>query len=169
MKHNYEQIINYSIFSGLDDNEVKSLTNLITIKDISSGSIIIKEGDNGDSIILLLDGEASITKALTLNTQNTINDTREKEMIKLSADKHPLFGEISFFNEVENRTATITALSNCKIAEISNYDILKLCDSNHEIGYKIMKNLGGMLALSLSKTNRQVLKLTTAFSLVLDR
>ena len=169
MKHNYEQIINYSVFSGLDDNEIKSLTSLITIKDISSGSIIIKEGDNGDSIILLLDGEASITKALTLNTQNTINDTREKEMIKLSADKHPLFGEISFFNEVENRTATITALSDCKIAEISNSDILKLCESNHAIGYKIMKNLGGMLALSLSKTNRQVLKLTTAFSLVLDR
>ena len=169
MKHDYEQIINYSIFSGLDDNEVKSLTSLITIKDISSGSIIIKEGESGDSIILLLEGEASITKALTLNTQNTINDTREKEMIKLSADKHPLFGEISFFNEVENRTATITALSNCKIAEISNSDILKLCESNHEIGYKIMKNLGGMLALSLSKTNRQVLKLTTAFSLVFDR
>ena len=169
MKHDYEQIINYSIFSGLDKEEVNTLANLITIKKITSGSVIIREGDNGDSIILLLEGEASITKALTLNTQNTINDTREKEMIKLGADKHPLFGEISFFNEVENRTATITALSNCKIAEISNSDTLELCESNHEIGYKIMKNLGGMLALSLSKTNRQVLKLTTAFSLVLDR
>ena len=169
MKHDYQKIINYSIFSGLNDSEIKTLANLITIKEISSGSTIIKEGENGNSIILLLNGEASITKALTLNTQNTINDTREKEMIKLNADSHPLFGEISFFNEVENRTATITALSDCKIAEISNSEIFQLCESNHEIGYKIMKNLGGMLALSLSKTNHQVLKLTTAFSLVLDR
>ena len=169
MKHDYEQIINYSIFSGLNDSEVKTLANLIIIKKIPSGATIIKEGENGNSIILLLNGEASITKALTLNTQNTINDTREKEMIKLNADSYPLFGEISFFNEVENRTATITALSECKIAEISNSEIFQLCESNHEIGYKIMKNLGGMLALSLSKTNHQVLKLTTAFSLVLDR
>ena len=47
-------------------------------------------------------------------------------------------------------------------------DIINLCNENYRLGYKIMKNLAEKLASSLERTNRQVLKLTTVFSLILE-
>ena len=79
MKNDLKDIANYPIFSGLIDQEIELFTKLMTIKSVPAGSNIIKENDEGDSIILLLSGDASVSKALTLNTTNTVNDTREKE------------------------------------------------------------------------------------------
>jgi len=169
MKNNYELIKNYSLFDNLSKEEVEKFIALMKFKKIKNKEIIIKEGDNGDTIILLLSGEVNITKALTLKNNKTILDNREKMSVTMnSKESHYYFGEISLFNEVDRRTATITATSDCEIAILNDDDIIELCDKDHSLGYKIMKNLAEKLALSLETTNNQVLKLTTVFSLILD-
>ena len=40
---------------------------------------------------------------------------------------------------------------------------------NPEIGFLVMRNLGRIITKNLVKANQNVLKLTTAFSLILDR
>ena len=47
----------------------------------------IKEGDDGDTIVLLLSGEVSITQALTLKNSKTIMDNREKTSIRIDSKK----------------------------------------------------------------------------------
>jgi len=169
MKNNYELIKNYSLFDNLSKEEVEKFIALMKFKKIKNKEIIIKEGDNGDTVILLLSGEVNITKALTLKNNKTILDNREKMSVTMnSKESHYYFGEISLFNEVDRRTATITATSDCEIAILNDDDIIELCDKDHSLGYKIMKNLAEKLALSLETTNNQVLKLTTVFSLILD-
>ena len=141
----------------------------MTFKKVKKNEVIIKEGDNGDTIILLLNGEVSMTQALTLKNSKAISDNREKTSIRIDSKKsHHFFGEISLFNEVDKRTATITATHDCEIAILDDNEIIKLCNENHTLGYKIMKNLAEKLASSLERTNSQVLKLTTVFSLILD-
>ena len=94
---------------------------------------------------------------------------KNSESITIDSKKsHHFFGEISLFNEVDKRTATITATTDCEIAILDDDDIINLCNQDHTLGYKIMKNLAEKLASSLERTNSQVLKLTTVFSLILD-
>ena len=169
MKNNYELIKNYSLFDNLSKEEVEKFIALMKFEKIKNKEVIIREGDDGDTIILLLSGEVNITKALTLKNKKTISDNREKMSVTMnSKESHYYFGEISLFNEVDKRTATITATTDCEIAILNDDDIIKLCNQNHSLGYKIMKNLAEKLALSLETTNNQVLKLTTVFSLILD-
>tara|TARA_B100000287_G_C20577470_1_gene758995 strand:+ start:585 stop:1097 length:513 start_codon:yes stop_codon:yes gene_type:complete len=169
MKNNYELIKNYSLFDNLSKEEVEKFIALMKFEKIKNKEVIIREGDDGDTIILLLSGEVNITKALTLKNKKTISDNREKMSVTMnSKESHYYFGEISLFNEVDKRTATITATSDCEIAILNDDDIIKLCNQDHSLGYKIMKNLAEKLALSLETTNNQVLKLTTLFSLILD-
>ena len=169
MKHDYNLFKNYLIFDGLSEQEIKNFIKLMTFKKVKKNEVIIKEGDNGDTIILLLNGEVSMTQALTLKNSKAISDNREKTSIRIDSKKsHHFFGEISLFNEVDKRTATITATSDCEIAILDDNEIIKLCNENHTLGYKIMKNLAEKLASSLERTNSQVLKLTTVFSLILD-
>tara|TARA_B100001115_G_scaffold184703_1_gene188341 strand:+ start:1166 stop:1678 length:513 start_codon:yes stop_codon:yes gene_type:complete len=169
MKHDYNLFKNYLIFDGLSEQEIEKFMKLMTFKKVKKNEVIIKEGDNGDTIILLLNGEVSMTQALTLKNSKAISDNREKTSIRIDSKKsHHFFGEISLFNEVDKRTATITATSDCEIAILDDNEIIKLCNENHTLGYKIMKNLAEKLASSLERTNSQVLKLTTVFSLILD-
>ena len=169
MKHDYNLFKNYLIFDGLSEIEIEKFIKLMTFKKVKKNEVIIKEGDNGDTIILLLNGEVSMTQALTLKNSKAISDNREKTSIKIDSKKsHHFFGEISLFNEVDKRTATISATTDCEIAILDDNDIIKLCNENHTLGYKIMKNLAEKLASSLERTNNQVLKLTTVFSLILE-
>ena len=169
MKYDYNLFKNYLIFDGLSEDEIKKFIDLMKFKKIKDNEIIIKEGDDGDTIVLLLSGEVSITQALTLKNSKTIMDNREKASIRIDSKKsHHFFGEIYLFNEVDKRTATITATTDCEIAILDDNDIVNLCNENHSLGYKIMKNLAEKLASSLERTNNQVLKLTTVFSLILD-
>ena len=168
MKYDYNIIKKYSLFDGLTEIEIQKFISLMKFEIVKDKGIIMKEGDNGDTIVLLLSGEVSITQALTLKNKKAVSDNREKILIRLDANSYPFFGEISLFNEVDKRTATITATSECNIAIIDDDDIIKLCNDDNSLGYKIMKNLAEKLSSNLEKTNNQVLKLTTVFNLILD-
>ena len=169
MKYDYNLFKNYLLFDGLSESEVQKFIDLMKFKNVNKDEVIINEGDNGDTIVLLINGQVSITQALTLKNSKTIIDNREKTSIRIDSKKsHHFFGEISLFNEVDKRTATITATTDCEIAILDDDDIINLCNQDHTLGYKIMKNLAEKLASSLERTNSQVLKLTTVFSLILD-
>ena len=169
MKYDYNLFKNYLLFDGLSESEVQKFIDLMKFENVNKNEVIINEGDNGDTIVLLINGQVSITQALTLKNSKTIIDNREKTSIRIDSNKsHHFFGEISLFNEVDKRTATITATTDCEIAILDDDDIINLCNQDHTLGYKIMKNLAEKLASSLERTNSQVLKLTTVFSLILD-
>ena len=159
----------FSIFKGLDESEIKLFEDKISSVDVSEGNYFIIEGDVGDSIFLLLEGEVEINQALTLSMNKSDADNREKAIIKLSSESKPLFGEMSLFIEGEQRTASVKALSDCKLAQIMKEELFKVCDAHPNTGYKVMQNLCRTLCGNLVKANQNVLKLTTAFSLILER
>jgi len=159
----------FSIFKGLDESEIKLFEDKISSVDVSEGNYFIIEGDVGDSIFLLLEGEVEINQALTLFMNKSDADNREKAIIKLSSESKPLFGEMSLFIEGEQRTASVKALSDCKLAQIMKEELFKVCDAHPNTGYKVMQNLWRTLCGNLVKANQNVLKLTTAFSLILER
>jgi|TARA_B100000809_G_C14699918_1_gene373754 CRP/FNR family cyclic AMP-dependent transcriptional regulator len=163
-----ELLSTFSIFDGLNNEQVKEFIPHIKPRLINKNNDIIKEGDEGDSLIFLFSGDVTITKAMTLMTNKTNVDTREKEMTRLSSDIYPVFGEMSLFDEHDKRTATITALTNCDIGILYSSEFFSICDADPQVGNIVMRNIAGQLAKNLQKTNGQVLKLTTAFSLILE-
>ena len=163
-----ELLSKFSIFKGLNSEQIKTFIPNIKTSLIMQNEDIINEGDDGDSLIFLFSGSVTITKAMTLMTNKTNVDTREKEMTRLTAKIYPVFGEMSLFDDHDKRTATITALTDCNIGILYSSDFFKTCDKDSQVGNIIMKNIAGQLAKNLQKTNGQVLKLTTAFSLILE-
>ena len=163
-----ESLSSFSIFDELSDEQVKEFIPHIKLRSIEKNENIINEGEDGDSLIFLFSGDVTITKAMTLMTNKTNVDTREKEMTRLTAEVHPVFGEMSLFDEHDKRTATITTLIKCDIGILYSTDFFGICDSDPQVGNIVMRNIAGQLAKNLQKTNGQVLKLTTAFSLILE-
>ena len=163
---NTEQLLKYSLFDNFTNQEIQHFLKIIKIKKYKINETVIKENEIGDSIMLLLEGTVNVTKALTIQI-NSIKEP-EKEFSKLNANQYPFFGEISVFNN-NKRTATIKAETECEIGILYNKDLIKISENDHELGYKIMTNISKKLIDDLLITNSQVLKLTTAFSLILDK
>ena len=80
-----------------------------------------------------------------------------------------MLGEIALCSPDKKRNASVKAVKDCKIAEINFNKIFEICNENNSVGYKIMKNLSEIITNNLINSNNKVLKLTTAFSLLIDQ
>ena len=161
----------YLLFKNLNEKDINIFLEKITINSFKKNDIIIKENEKGQSILFLINGNIAISQALTLKTNKYDHtDNREKELIRVDSTKSSFtFGEISLFNEDKKRTATVKATSDCIIGKLNFNDLFQICESNHNLGYQIMKNIGTIITTQLIRSNNKVLKLTTAFSLMVDK
>jgi CRP-like cAMP-binding protein len=157
-----------SLFQGLDEIQIRKIVEIMYVTDISSGEIITREGANEDTLFILLKGEVEISKRLLMPLFEGASDKQEKSLIHLSEKDHAFFGEMTLFEDKPERSASVTALSTCKVAELRKKDFLKILDQNPEIGSVVFKNIATELTRRLVKANKDILKLTTAFSLALE-
>ena len=166
----HDKLNKYQIFSNLSSSEIKKFEEKIEIINFNRNNLIIKEEQEGKSILFLFEGEITISQALTLMTNKSKNeDNREKELIRLnSINQNISLGEISLFNVNKKRSATVRAVSKCEIGRLTFEDLFEICEKNNDIGYKVMKNICEIITKHLIKSNHKVLKLTTAFSLLID-
>ena len=162
-------MVKFRIFHSLTDDQLERFRKVVRIRNYSAGDVIFREGDVGDSIYLLMDGEVEINQALTLQLSRGDYDTREKSIIRLASDMHPVFGEMSLLGVDDKRTATVKATMNCAMAVVMKDDLFSICESDHELGYRVMRNVADIVTDNLVKANQNVLKLTTAFSLILEK
>src|SRR6185369_5854347 len=89
---------------GMGDVALWEVVRIGSWRKIAAGTVIIREGDHGDSFYLLMSGEVSVTlSGAQLNT------------VKPGG----CFGEILYFTDsIERRTTTITALGEVSVIEI---------------------------------------------------
>ncbi|MDP7025631.1 MAG: cyclic nucleotide-binding domain-containing protein [Candidatus Marinimicrobia bacterium] len=166
---NIKNLGDFRVFSDLSEDQLNKFQKKDEIREFKAGTTIFEEGDVGDSLYLLLVGEVEINQALTMQLSKGDYDTREKSIIRLSSDISPCFGEMSLLGNDDKRTAGVRAISDCKMAVIMKDDLFSICTENPELGYIVMRNVAAIVTDNLIKANQNVLKLTTAFSLILEK
>jgi len=163
----FRQGVPVGVFNGLDDRQLARIGELVKRQRFAPGEVIIRDGDEGDTMYLLLTGKVRVTKKLFIKSAKRIGEG-EKEIVVLSADWNPYFGELALFDPRSLRTATVTAVEECDCGVIRNRDFLALADSDHDIGYLVLKNVLQKQASIIRKANENILNLTTALSFALS-
>ena len=156
------------VFSGLNDPEIDAVCEKLHEITVAAGDTIIRDGEKGDTMYLLLYGEVDVSKQLTLRVSRRKFDQRDKQFIRLNAGMYAFFGEMAMFEDESIRSATVTATEESRLAQINQKDFNDLCESNHRIGFLLLRNIIKVLCGRLNKANQDVLKLTTAFSIALE-
>jgi CRP/FNR family cyclic AMP-dependent transcriptional regulator len=152
------------LFQDLEEVEIHKVLNRTSLREFPAGAVIIKEGEPGDSLFIMQEGEVEITKQLTLTLDE--DTPKERVMIRLKAENGVYFGEMALL-ENETRSATVTALSDCSVLELHRKDFLRLVEQNPAMGVKLLLRLAQVLSQHLRKTNQDVVKLTTALAVSL--
>ena len=158
----------FSLFAGLSKKHLEKVRSIMTTRTITEGGYIIKENDKGNEMFLLLDGEVEVSRSLLLKISGGMNQ-RDKLLNKLTANDHAFFGEMGLFDEQSERSASVVASTKCTVAVLEQESFFHLTEADKEIGYVILKNILKIVSDRLDKTTKDVLKLTTALSLALER
>ncbi len=155
-----------SLFQDLNDKEIEQVKALALTRHFAAGETIIREGEAGDSMFIMCEGEVEITKRLGMVLDE--ESPRERMIIRLKAEEGVCFGEMSLL-ENEPRSATVTALTACHLLEMNRGNFMSLVKQNSDMGCKILLRLAQLLSKYLRKTNQDMVKLTTAMAIALGR
>jgi len=156
------------LFSDLSDEEIESLLDIVTHRTFNKGDTIIQDGDLGDEMYVLLEGDVQVAKSLTLKVGQHEFEETEKSLTQLRGEWHLCFGEMAMLDRAE-RSASIVALTHCVTFVIDRERFDRFCGEYPRAGYHIMKRIAQVISGRLRTQNEDVLKLTTALSLALAR
>ncbi len=138
-----------------EENSVilQEILSVLTLQHFSSGQNIITEGEEGFSVYILIEGDVRV-----------LNTTPSKEsfaVVNLSAEQHVSFGEIALIDN-DKRSATVLALTDCKVLELTRDAYVKICEKNPLIGFRLTTRIARNVSASLRKVKKDTLVLYQA-------
>lgn len=154
------------IFQDLEEEQLESAVKIAQPREFAASETIMNEGEPGDSLFIIGKGEVQVAKALTMKFGEDDFRETEKTLSLLKADDHVVFGEMALVTEAE-RSATITALTDCTLYEINRKDFMELALQQPELAFKVALRISELLSRRLKKSGEDVIRLTTALSIAL--
>lgn len=159
----------FPLFSGLSDAQLSKLKSIMRETDFAANQVVIRDGDHGEEMFVLLEGDVEISKPMMLKVETEMAKGKDKSLIRLSSKFYACFGEMALFEEKSERSATVTTVTHCQMAIITRQDFTKLVETDYELGYIIFRNMAKIISDRLKKANKDILKLTTAFVLAVQQ
>jgi CRP/FNR family transcriptional regulator, cyclic AMP receptor protein len=154
------------IFKGLSGEQIGKILRISRKVIFPENEVIMREGDQGDTMYIILEGTVEVVKSLVKGDPDEEDDKTNKVFTRLDASVHAVFGEIALL-ETMKRTATIKTVTKCRFYEIKKDDFLSMAEADHELGYRILLNLARIVSARLRKADEDTIKLTTALSIIL--
>jgi CRP/FNR family transcriptional regulator, cyclic AMP receptor protein len=156
------------IFSSLDDQDLLLLSRITREKRFDKGSVIMQEGEQGDTMYVVVEGEVGVSKSLTMKFGDNDFRQTEKVLTSLKAEDHVVIGEMALIGQ-DSRSASIVARTDCLFLEINREDFIKLVEAESGLGIKILMRLSELLISRLRQSNQDIVRLTTALSIALSK
>lgn len=134
------------LFRNLSDRVLQEIIVLMTTHDYQQGQAIFSEGDTGDGLYLILEGEVRITKNIP-----GVGD----EALAFLPDGS-CFGEMALIEGRVARSASAIAQKDCEVARLSRDDFLKMLDRDKDLAIEMLWGFVRILSLRLRNSNDKV-------------
>lgn len=135
-----------AFLKDLSHDELETLSRIMKEKSYSEGEVVFEEGDPGDSLYLLAEGEVEVVKTMKGWYKETLSVFKKGRM----------FGEFSFLSgSGHSARARVTKKSRIFILEREAYQQLEKNDP--QITQKFMKVIALSLSVALQRMNERFL------------
>jgi CRP/FNR family cyclic AMP-dependent transcriptional regulator len=131
-----------AIFRELDAEELALVADVCKEEKFVSGEYIFREGEHGNRLYLIVDGEVRISRDVPGSGEEAL------AILKPGA----LFGEMAVFDRTERSTHAISNGGTTALT-ITRPDFEMLLDFNREIAYKVLWSCVRLLSSRLRQTN----------------
>ncbi|MDB4941625.1 MAG: serine/threonine phosphatase PrpC [Labilithrix sp.] len=128
------------LFARLGDRELLRVMQSVEVRGFSDGQVVIREGDKGDELFIVLAGKVNVSRG-------------GETLTRFGAGEH--FGEMALIRAVP-RSATVTADGVAELIVIRRGDFFELLRSEHEIAVKMLWQFLGVLSDRLDQTSSEL-------------
>lgn len=156
-----------SVLAGIGEDGLRRLAAICEEMEFPAGAVILREGEEGDCVFLIREGEVEISVTISLKLLPGEMGDREKSLVRLTPGS--VFGEMAFIFDTDLRTATAVAHTAVKLFRIHSADFKRFAESDYQSAYLLVRNIAQTIAQRLRKTNQDVIKLTTVLSVALSK
>ncbi len=134
------------LFSELDEEELTAICALVSRKRVGKNTIVVQEGEDGDSMAIILSGSAKVSQYA--------HDGQEVVLCLLDAGS--FFGEMSML-DAEPRSATVTTMEETELGIIRRKDFAHLMLQMPRLTSKLLAEI----ARRLRRTNLVLTHIST--------
>jgi CRP/FNR family transcriptional regulator, cyclic AMP receptor protein len=144
----YEMLDNIELFEDFERAEIRLLAHFMEVYRVPSGTEIIHEGDDGDYMLLIIDGEVDVFK----------NDREglRKRIAVVGAGK--TLGEMSMIDGAP-RFSTCIAATQVTFSILTRDKLTRIIAEQPMLGAKILMELVVMLSQRLRQTSEKLVNL----------
>ncbi|HNQ79435.1 MAG TPA: cyclic nucleotide-binding domain-containing protein [Acidobacteriota bacterium] len=135
------------LFHDLDSLELIQLSKLVTHKKYEKGDMVLAEGDMGDSLFVVKNGQFRAF---------VIRNGVEQQLATFNVGDS--FGEMSLIDK-QPRSASISALSDGELLEFTKESFETIMGYTQKLQIKLLQNLVNDVSLKLRRTNDRLLHL----------
>ena len=119
-----------SIFSGLSEDEASHLERQAVRRKVRKNSIVINEGDDSDSMYIILSGRVKVY----------LNDANGKEVVINDMSEQDYFGEYALLDG-SKRSASIVTTEPCEFLIINKQTVIQAFRENPETAFTLIRDL----------------------------
>jgi len=131
---NTSQLQQVPLFSGLSESELDEIIAITTKRSYPKNNVIINEGDDTDSLYLIISGKVKVV----------LSDEDGKEITISILEPNEYFGELALIDN-EPRSARVVTTEQCQFCMISQTDFNRVLDNNPSLVRNLLKGLSTRL------------------------
>lgn len=135
-----EVLIGMPLFARLSERELLRVMQVVEVRSFESNQPVIKEGDRGDELFIVLTGHVKVSKG-------------DSVLSTLGRGEH--FGEMALIRSVP-RSATVVSEGHSEIIAIRRSDFFEILRTEHELAVKLLWQFLGVLANRLDQTSKDL-------------
>src|SRR3954469_20513471 len=132
------------LFNELTEHDLERIARVAVPRSYPAGTVILREGDPGDTCYVLRGGRARVTRQH--------GDGRSITLTNLGPGE--IFGELAMFGG-EVRSATVEAVDEVRAVALLAADLKRLLSEHPEIAVKLLGALSGRLREANARISRQ--------------
>lgn len=136
-------------FDELDHSEVGMLAHYLEYKKVIPGTILIKEGQVGNTFFYILNGKVEIK----------MESMSAKTPVLTQRGKGHTIGELAVMGLSNRRSATATAVDETELLLLTKQQYENLIDKNPKTALKILKSVAANLCQRIHELSGQVVDL----------
>ncbi len=140
------------IFYELTDSQLEEVAAICEERVFEAGATIFEENTRGDELYVIAHGEIEIqvNPALISGQETAISQTIA------TLRRGQSFGEIALVDEGLRSASARCAQHDTRLIVIPRDKLMRLCDSQPQLGYRLMRNLAADLAMKIRNTDLRV-------------
>ena len=140
-----EVLRRYPYFAGVAEDSLREVAMIAQEEHVVGGSAIFHEGDKADQLYIIVDGEVDIRYTLGSGELRTVDTLVPGELIMWSALVEPY-----------RSTAVAVARNDTTMVAIDGEKLRELCESDHDLGYRLLICITKLLAARLEGARVQL-------------